>query len=460
MTVKLQELKATLAEVLGEAPSEISALNPRWTQLMKEGVIVSLHIRRWRATASLSEADLGIGNTDEDELQEIMKLGDKFLLPVSIIKQLNSIDAGARTLLAKSGYKTYWGYLIPVTKYQDWKADNQVFIDRYYELREYIFDNWNTITDDLVLEYTEAARKAYRRRRALDPGTMGNEDWANEDEFIDHFIDRVLRMRPSASTVRDSFDFEVSMNYIPLPSILEDDLQSARSAAIRAELERKGMIEQAELQAEKEKAEWDLELAKLQAEEEQARLEQAEARTKAEERIDMLRQMNRDVISKAKEQKEELVNQFLKDLVTQLRGTVYEVVEDVATAIDGTGKLHPRKVVQLKQLIEKVGTLNFYDDVEIEQMIIPLKEQLALQPQDRNPEEISKTLKAIGILTRSTLIGLGEAPRKARVRGIPVKPTEVQKRKARVKLGIEVEVEQAKPRQARLKVAVVEPVAG
>ena len=43
------ELRLALAEALGESPAAIAATNPRWLRLMREGVLVRLHIE-WTAT--------------------------------------------------------------------------------------------------------------------------------------------------------------------------------------------------------------------------------------------------------------------------------------------------------------------------------------------------------------------------------------------------------------------------
>jgi hypothetical protein len=46
MTKQSDELRLALAEALGEDPKRITAAIPRWVQLMREGVVISLHLGR------------------------------------------------------------------------------------------------------------------------------------------------------------------------------------------------------------------------------------------------------------------------------------------------------------------------------------------------------------------------------------------------------------------------------
>ena len=112
---ELDKARAAIAEALGEAPDSIQATTPRWLSLMQEGVIVRLHIGRWRAKAGLTWTDLGLELDQEtgSDLKEIISLGYKRLLPKDIIRELDSIDSKARKWLDAKAYRTHWGFFLP-----------------------------------------------------------------------------------------------------------------------------------------------------------------------------------------------------------------------------------------------------------------------------------------------------------------------------------------------------------
>jgi len=65
---------------------------------MKEGVIVTLHIGHWRAKARLTYEDLGLpqaGANEEKVLEELLLLGEKFLLPASYVRKMESAESTA-----------------------------------------------------------------------------------------------------------------------------------------------------------------------------------------------------------------------------------------------------------------------------------------------------------------------------------------------------------------------------
>jgi len=233
----------------------------------------------------------------------------------------------------------------------------------------------------------------------------------------------------------------VELSYVPLPSLLAEDLAEA---------------ERIQAQREVERLEEELQRDSLWRE---IRLEEEAAR----ERQRMLEAMNRDVVEEARQQKQELIDGFLAGLVGQLRGLVYEATTDVLAGIQDKGRLHPRSVVQLKNLIDQVSNLNFFGDADMDRMIAQVRIELDKAPRDRDIREIQDQLRDIAVVTRATLIGLGEQPRSARALGVADVPTPAMVRTARRGLGLdeagEVRVPALKLRQPRL-FAGVDPSTG
>src|SRR5690348_18290300 len=93
----LERRRAAIAQALGLPADAVHPVEPRWLRLMQDGVLVALHIRRWRATARLTWEDLGLpgANLPDDagrvaSLDDLLHLGDKRLLPKPYFDQLNS----------------------------------------------------------------------------------------------------------------------------------------------------------------------------------------------------------------------------------------------------------------------------------------------------------------------------------------------------------------------------------
>jgi hypothetical protein len=72
--------------------------------------------------------------------------------------------------------------------------------------------------------------------------------------------------------------------------------------------------------------------------------------------------------------------------------------------------LHSRSVVQLRNLVEQVERLNFAGDADLDAMLAGVRMQLDLAAEDRSVREVERVLRDVAVVTRSTLIGLGEQP--------------------------------------------------
>lgn len=418
-TQNTEQLRVVLAEALGEQPEAIKAENPRWAQLMKEGVLISLSIGRWRAKTGLSWQDLGIqlGQEEDNKLEELLALGYKKLLPAKFLARLDSIESGARKWLQKrqNSYKTYWGQFVPVSAYAEWKQKNQEYKDQYFAVRDEIVANYDQLIQEILISYEIGARQAYSRLQTFHPEALKN--FKSEESFVLAFLDKIQEHLATPEKIKESFYFNVELKYIPLQSLMAEDEAEAERIRLETEAER----------------------SRVRVEEEKHWIEVREARTASEMRERMLREINQDVMAQAKKQKEEQVDDFLKNIVSQLRGLVYDATTDVLTAIRRKDGLGPRSIVQLKNMIEQVKSLNFYGDDEVDRMINQVQIQLSQDVDSRDLSQIDQNLADIATITRASLIGLGEQPRRARQLGIADNPTPEMVRTARRGLGLEVE---------------------
>lgn len=434
---QLEQTRLNIAETLGEDAGSLDTAAPQWLQLMQEGVLVSLHIGRWRGKTRLTWADLGIqlDETDDKELQKIIDLGHKKLLPAGVLRELDSIESAARKWLEKKSFRTYWGFFMPAAAYPDWKAGNEEYIQRYMAARDGIVQDYEQIIQDVLYGYKMAAGGAYRRLQALHPEHLRR--FANQDEFAAAFVAGVQQHLVSATVIRDSFYFDVELRYIPLPSLLAEDWAEKQRVEAAAEKQR------LEAWAERE-----LIQDQLKAEQAKLDVEVQLARSEADWKEQLMREMHRDVIDQARRQKKKLVDGFLNDVVVQLRGMVYDASIDVLGAIERNNNLPPRSVVQLKNMVDQIKSLNFYGDAEIEQMIAPVVAQLDKDAPDRDIAAIKDNLKDVATVVKASLIGLGQRPRRARELGIADDPAGEIVRRARSSLGLAETIQPGLPARA------------
>lgn len=439
----MQEAIERLEIDMDLAPDTIRVVNPRWLQLMREGVLISLHIARWRAKTQLSWADLGLKldkkdkgeEGEEDDAANLFRLGVKRLLPLKYIRELDSIDSAARNALARLSYRTHWGCFVPVDAYKEVKEVMDEYKTRYMNARKEIVAGYDTIVAELRDSYFRTSLASYDRMRTLagegfkisdewgdlspeTRTTISSDEWAAlndaeknaliREDWAATLTENVIRQMPTQDQIDKSFRFDLELSFIPLPDLLAREEKAA--AQTRTEIE----LSQAEKQAQ---------LAAIAEREETIRLQEKAERRKADAEVQaaesviatrerLLEKMNQEVIQEARDKKTELMNGFFTSIKGQLNTLIYEVCVNVLAALETNGQLHSRHIIQLKNLVDTVGKLNFYGDQDAEDAIRNIRASILSHPTtDINASQVSSVLRSIAIVTSQQLIGLGEKPR-------------------------------------------------
>jgi hypothetical protein len=105
-------------------------------------------------------------------------------------------------------------------------------------------------------------------------------------------------------------------------------------------------------------------------------------------------------------------------------------------------------VIQLKELIKKIEQLNFWQDNDIDRMLVSLHSILDKPAKERDLSEVQRQLKAMATLSRATVLALGdEAPR-------------TEKEIDLASLGISAFPSDTEVREAREEIALARPVLG
>jgi len=394
-------VKNEIARILGVSPDEIRVSNPDYANLMREGVTIAPHVSYWRGKTRLDWEKLGLWFEDSAEkqaLDEIISLGQLYLLPVEDVKALGTLETKIRMLPKKYGVETLFGIFIPVTRYADYKAEADQLEAEFYALRDQIDQNWHSKMEEVENNLKRAARFAWRNK-AGDPA--GLEEYLTERRFVEKMVKSALALIPGKKTVYDSFSLSFELRYVPLPDILAAEVAQAE-------------IERARAEAEKETL-W------------------AERQT-SQERERMIRQMNSDMVSQSRAKAQEMMDDFFLKLVSEGRQLANEVYTEVAQSLQKNGKVHGRSIVSLRNLVTQVTKLaTFYNgDSDLDTLLKPARDILDALPEQRiaRVDDYLASMTEVKNLAKTQLAALGLSPRAAG-HGLdvtPLKPENLEKR--------------------------------
>jgi hypothetical protein len=371
----VDDLAARLQEEPEVLRRRLTVISDRWADLMTQGILVDLDIGRPRIKTRLSPEDLGLvfdGSADAAR-QELLKLGDKLLLLASDVRALESLENQARQALEQASYKTIWGRFVPCTGYAQWKEEDEGIQREYRALGERIAAGRQEWFPILLQEYRRLAEGIWNQIAASGGRVSSRE------VFISRFLTEIECRIPTDEAIRKGFSYEMRLSYIPLPSQVAQDALEAD----RVDHEREAAS-----------ARHQVEIAALQEREEQLH--------------DMQQEMQRDYVAQLRQQKTEMIDGFMRDLLAQLMGLVHELSTNVAGSLDRNGRLVGRSSKQLETLFSRVQALNFFHDADLDREIEALRQQVHKPPKERSQAEIAANLQRLREMSREVLAALGE----------------------------------------------------
>lgn len=370
--------RAALADAMGVAPADIAVRRPEWARYAQEGAHVHVTFRRWRANTRATLEDLGLApdlprfdaesDADynkrvkgaRDAILRVLKLGEWRLLPLDYLKKCEKIEVRGRTYIEDFAHKTYWGWWIHASLYQDWYTGHQKIAADYDALGDEIYDKWDELQAQVRADLMEQGRAAYGRARnsaAYRAGVLNLPDTA--DEFASSFVDRVTAQVPSRDIVRAKHGSSFSCEMIPLASQIATDETAAGTIRMNA----------------------------------------ASA------------QMLDDIRRTEAKKTAEGVQRFVADIQGQIRGAVYDVVVDALDALeqDTNNRLPVGSATKLRNLCTKVSRVMFWDDPDLESRLAEIRALVDVAPDQRDAQAISGALTALGAQSRLVLLELDRA---------------------------------------------------
>jgi hypothetical protein len=131
--------------------------------LTREGVLISVSVRYWRATRKLNAEDLGLN--PDNVTERLISLGHKKLLPREALERFALVEGRAHSLVESSTFPFLngLGHFLPNTKLEEvtgklreleaqFSQAQQAFLDQYADLRQQASAEWYEAARRLVSE--------------------------------------------------------------------------------------------------------------------------------------------------------------------------------------------------------------------------------------------------------------------------------------------------------------------
>lgn len=381
------QLIGQIAREIGVEQSRIGIRNTDWGQFLKQGVIVDMHVGRWRATAKTTLEDLGIipaSNEARAAYERVFSLGARNLLPKAIMDRAQKIDDRGRNWLKANAFRTFWGYFLHTSRYPTWAKKNQEIREEYLKIGEEIGERYDELVRamryDLEIVAPEIVERLIRASRAAGQEIPSNMAQA----AIERFVERSLAAIPEARTIVNSFSYTWDVDVLPLQSQIAVDRAEAQKIQLEA-------------------------FAKAQA-------AAADA-------------MEADLRRSQAERAVEGIDRFVADVVGQITEAAYTVALDALEDLKEGERLPKGTVRQLRNLIETVSTMAFWDTPDLDARMSELGILLDQDVKQRSKSDLTRVLQQVGTIARSSLLEVRRPPqRSGRELGVPMVPTEIMDR--------------------------------
>lgn len=329
---------------------KIKKVNIKWAlDLMREGTIVNLRMSRWRGTSSINPEDLGIKFKNQEVekfFEKYIKFGTEKIIPKDFERKIHAVEIKARKNIQKYSFKTMWGPFIPYQTFGLWEKENSKIREEYFEVAEELSTNYEGIKNIIKHEYRKLGEDVWDR---LYP----NQGEPTES-FLNSFTNKIVNKMPTLSDLMSSFKYDTVFLQIPVPSIIQDDLNKAEDLRRNNEMKEAMHIEG----------------------------------LKSKDKI------NQYYVEK----KTELIDNFLEDTLLYFRTYIGETCESVLSyMVNGNEiqEINIGKINQIRKFIKKIEQLNFFDDKEISDLIFILNTEIQKITSKRNKYTIVSTLNEL-----------------------------------------------------------------
>lgn len=181
--------------------------------LTREGVLINVSVRYWRAAKKLSPEDLGLN--DQQVNNRLISLGHKRLLPREALARFALIESRAHALIDQSTFSFLGGIarFLPNRKLAEVRSTLDALAEEYELARTEFVQSYEDLRQQSLEEWREAAY-----------GLQLNPD---------DLVDRLASAYPPADRLARYFAFDVHLYQVQAPESLQRQLiESSEQAAI------------------------------------------------------------------------------------------------------------------------------------------------------------------------------------------------------------------------------------
>jgi hypothetical protein len=180
--------------------------NPILQALTREGVLINVSVRYWRASKKLEPEDLGLNAASLDE--RLISLGRKRLLPKDALSEFALLESRAHALVESSSFPFLGGIakFLPNRKLSSTCAELEGLRDEFSAARQRFKDAYAGLRENAVDEWRQLAREL-----SLDAGSV---------------IAKIEASYPEPSALDRYFGFDVHLYQVRAPEALEAECVS------------------------------------------------------------------------------------------------------------------------------------------------------------------------------------------------------------------------------------------
>lgn len=370
------------AEMIGDDENTIGAAYVQLKQLRQLGLLIDIDVRGVSMfSASATFAEWGIADADA-ESKDRLSGGMEYLIPKVYVKQIRSIESGARQLLDDYAVKNITGFAprrwMPFTAYPTWKAKHEQKAAELEGVKRDIIRKYDELKTLAAADFAKIARRAWRSITAhgYDAILVKGRAFEDEDEFVGHVVSRAMLKFPAKADIKKNMRLEY------YTSILEDDADVAQR-----------LLDEERTQSEREALRRSSEWADAEA---QARLES----------------MQQAELERARRQLAEMGSP-LDEVVNALRSRLKTDVQSILAGVQKNGFLRGKVAEKGAGLLELYDLMSVANDWELRNKLAalrtaigPIGDERAKDAPERDVAEIKAVLEDIVELASTQAAGM------------------------------------------------------
>lgn len=353
---------------IDQARAEANPWRARWDERLRDSVAVSLSITQWHPHLTLTPQRLerlGVRLTTPEAqgaFNRVVKAGKIDLIPSDAYLPVTRAAAAARAHLRSSSHALMGGYIITPRAWTTWQGRNNQEKENFFQARDFICANLADLVNQMRTPYRAIFADTYDRltRAGLLAPAAG---------WIEEAISDLVNSVPNAEYIRSRYDWTEEYKFVPMA----DEIEESEARALQTRAERLLSADQL-----------------------------------GQDRARILAQMQTEVAAQVERRRAQVEESLAAAEVEFYRG-LSETVAELKNTLTDKGALGGRGALQLRNLIDRVRTLNIFEDDRLEEQMTALERAIDARStgpvagRDQALAMIRQGLDAAAVQVRNTL---------------------------------------------------------